>query len=71
MMSDVLTEMCVLGGCAAPRATANECKKCGNYRSEIERRRAIPLADGSGRNTFDEAQADLDSYAAEKGWTKL
>lgn len=67
----VLTKMCVLGGCASHRAIADECKHCGNYRSEIERRRAIPLADGSGRNTFDEAQADLDAYAAEKGWTKV
>ena len=71
MMSDVLTEMCVLGGCAAHRAITKERKHCGNYRSEIEHRPAIPLANGRGRNTFDEAQADLDSYAAEKGWTKL
>ena len=26
MMSDVLTEMCVLGGCAAHRAITDECK---------------------------------------------
>ena len=48
MMSDVLTEMCALGGCAAHRAIADECKHCGNYRSEIERRRALPLTDGGG-----------------------
>ena len=46
MMSDVLTEMCVLGGCAAHRAITEACKHCGNYRSEIERRRALPLTDG-------------------------
>ena len=46
MMSDVLTEMCVLGGCAAHRAITDACKHCGNYRSEIERRRALPLTDG-------------------------
>lgn len=45
MMSDVLTEVCVLGGCTAHRAIADECKHCGNYRSEIERRRALPLTD--------------------------
>lgn len=131
-MSDVLTEMCVLGGCAAHRAITDACKHCGNYRAEIERRRALPLTDGADglrfkcvssdvrtlpaaeykdkrgwrykvmpgigpnafkarylrpekdanscwkcyaklpwRNTFDEAQADLDGYAAEKGWTKV
>ena len=43
MMSDVLTEMCVLGGCAAHRAITDECKHCGNYRAEIERRRVLPL----------------------------
>lgn len=43
MMSDVLTEMCVLGGCAAHRAITDECKHCGNYRAEIERRRMLPL----------------------------
>ena len=132
MMSDVLTEMCVLGGCAAHRAITDECKHCGNYRAEIERRRALPLTDGSDglrckcvssevrtlpateykdkrgwrykvmlgigpnafkarylrpdkaatdswkccaslpwRSTFDEAQVDLDVYAAEKGWAKV
>ena len=132
MMSDVLTEMCVLGGCAAHRAITEACKHCGNYRSEIERRRALPLTDGSDglrfkcvssdvrtlpaaeykdkrgwrykvmpgigpsafktrclrpdkadtdswkcyaklpwRNTFDEAQADLDGYASEKGRAKV
>ena len=45
MMSDVLTEMCVLGGCAAHRAITDECKHCGNYRAEIERRRVLPLTD--------------------------
>ena len=45
MMSDVLTEMCVLGGCAAHRAITDACKHCGNYRAEIERRRALPLTD--------------------------
>ena len=67
----VLTEMCVLGGCAAHRAITDACKHCGNYRSEIERRQTLPLTDGIGQNTFDEAQAYLDGYAAEKGWTKL
>ena len=43
MMSDVLTEMCVLGGCAAHRAITDACKHCGNYRAEIERRKALPL----------------------------
>lgn len=132
MMSDVLTEMCVLGGCAAHRAIDEECKHCGNYKAEIERRRTLPLAEGEGglkfkcvssdvrtlpateyrdkrgwrykvvagigsgafkarylrpekdlnscwkccaklpwRETFDEAQADLDAYAAEKGWAKV
>ena len=47
MMSDVLTEMCVLGGCAAHRAITEACKHCGNYRSEIERSRALPLTDGA------------------------
>lgn len=42
-MSDVLTEMCVLGGCASHRAITEDCKHCGNYRSEIERRKALPL----------------------------
>ena len=46
MMSDVLTEMCVLGGCTAHRAITDACMHCGNYRSEIERRRALPLMDG-------------------------
>lgn len=45
MMSDVLTEICVLGGCAAHRAITDECKHCGNYRAEIERRRVLPLPD--------------------------
>ena len=43
MMSDVLTEMCVLGGCAAHRAITDACTHCGNYRAEIERRRVLPL----------------------------
>ena len=43
MMSDVLTEMCVLGGCAAQRAITDECKHGGHYRAEIERRRMLPL----------------------------
>lgn len=43
MMSDVLTEMCVLGGCAAHRAITDACKHCGNYRAEIERRREYAL----------------------------
>ena len=47
MMSDVLTEMCVLGRCAAHRAITDACKHCGNYRAEIERRRALPLMDGT------------------------
>lgn len=47
MMSDVLTEMCVLGGCAAHRAITDACKHCGNYRAEIERRRTLPLTDGA------------------------
>lgn len=45
MMSDVLTEMCVLGGCAAHRAITDECKHCGNYRAEIESCQALPLSD--------------------------
>lgn len=132
MMSDVLTEMCVLGGCAGNRSITDECKHCGNYKAEIERRRTLPLAEGAGglkvkrisvevwtlpateyvdkrgwrykvvggigkdaykaryhrpengldsgwkccaklpwRSTFDEAQADLNGYAAEKGWAKV
>lgn len=43
MMSDVLTEMCVLGGCAAHRVITDDCRHCGNYRSEIERRKVLPL----------------------------
>lgn len=129
MMSDVLTEMCVLGGCATHRTITDDCKHCGNYRAEIERRRTLPLTDGADglkrknistdgrtlpaneyidkrgwrykvqsgigqntykakflrpdrnstngwhgyshlpwRDTFDEAQTDLDDLAAAKGW---
>lgn len=32
-----------LCGCAAHRAITDECKHCGNYRAEIERRRMLPL----------------------------
>lgn len=47
MMSDSLTEMCVLGGCALQHTITDDCKHCGNYRAEIERRRALPLTDGA------------------------
>lgn len=47
MMIDVLTEMCAIGGCAAHYAITDECRHCENYQSEIERRKALLLEDGS------------------------
>lgn len=64
MMSDVLTEMCVLGGCAAHRAIADECKHCGNYRSEIERRKALPLTDGTDGLRFKRVSSSVQTRAA-------
>ena len=64
MMSDVLTEMCVLGGCAAHRAIADECKHCGNYRSEIERRKALNLTDGTDGLRFKRVSSSVQTRAA-------
>ena len=64
MMSNVLTEMCVLGGCAAHRAIADECKHCGNYRSEIERRRALPLTAGGDGLRFKRVSSSVQTRAA-------
>ena len=64
MMSDVLTEMCVLGGCAAHRAITDACKHCGNYRSEIERSSALPLTDGADGLRFKRVSSSVQTRAA-------
>lgn len=46
MMSDSLTEMCVLGGCNHHNTITDACKSCGHYKAELERRRTLPLTDG-------------------------
>lgn len=66
-MSDVLTEMCVLGGCAAHRAITDACKHCGNYRAEIERRRALPLTDGTDGLRFKCVSQNLQTQALKGG----
>ena len=61
MMSDVLTEMCV------HRTITDDCKHCGNYRAEIERRRALPLTDGTDGLRFKCVSQNFQTQALKGG----
>lgn len=67
MMIDVLTEMCAAGGCATHCAIADECKRCVYYCSEIERRKALLLADGTDELRFGRISQALQVRAAKGG----